>query len=160
LKGHKTKQKVVKKGKSIKKEVVNQSIEGKKGYVGIIKEGPIFGLPELKHILCPGKKVGFLPKTLNVLVEGLKPEDGLVPLVLINVITENKLIIIDLAKLKLSKKNKNYLISLKILPANYFQKVDKFYLNINNFFNLNLLKGTGESYVYRASCKSVIKGMI
>lgn len=87
------------------------------GHVGVIKPSHMLKISELRDVVHPYHEVAFHILTIKVL------EDGEMPFVTIDIFSEDKLVTIDLAKLRLSKKMKSYINSLNVLPRKYFKRV-------------------------------------
>lgn len=88
------------------------------GHTAEIRKGHIFRIPEIRNVFHPNQAVAFNIYTLKVL------EDGLMPLVVIDIFINGEIATIDLSKLRLSLANKRIFNSLKILPENYFEEIE------------------------------------
>ncbi|MDD2680567.1 MAG: hypothetical protein PHE20_00515 [Patescibacteria group bacterium] len=110
------------------------------GHTGKIKKSHILRIPEIRNILHPDQEVAFHVLTVKVL------EDGLIPLVTIDVFVKDKMITIDLAKLQLSRANKCFLNSLNVLPRRYFKNIENTISNKDVLFGESLVGYTEEYY--------------
>jgi len=103
---------------SLKKRIKKmEHIARLSGHVGKIKPSHMLNIPELRELIHPHNDVAFHVFTIKTV------EDGLVPLVMIDIFYGGRLISIDLSRLELSKEIQIFLTSLNILPRQYFHRI-------------------------------------